>query len=70
MDKKFLKNSLVIAVMLGVVHMEVRADTHIDHVSVTQTAEQHYTGKPISLIQASLLALSLPIFLYERFLIF
>ncbi|WP_259454887.1 hypothetical protein [Moraxella catarrhalis] len=47
MDKKFLKNSLVIAVMLGVVHMEVRADTHIDHVSVTQTAEQHYTGKPI-----------------------
>ena len=60
--QKFLKNSLVIAVMLGVVHMEVRADTHIDHVSVTQTAEQHYTGKPI--------ALSLPIFLYERFLIF
>lgn len=49
MDKKFLKNSLVIAVMLGVVHMEVRADTHINHVSVTQTAEQHYTGKPISL---------------------
>lgn len=49
MNKKFLKNSLVIAVMLGVVHMEVRADTHINHVSVTQTTEQHYTGKPISL---------------------